>query len=61
MNLKLGVIGASGYWGQRVLKALSTISNVEIVACAAKTDKYKLIKSIDTYCSQWSPFTSLDY
>jgi predicted dehydrogenase len=45
MTIKLGVIGASGYWGRKVLKALAELANVQVLACAGRSNWNELVQS----------------
>ncbi|NIM79180.1 MAG: Gfo/Idh/MocA family oxidoreductase [Candidatus Aminicenantes bacterium] len=42
MSIKIGIIGASGYWGKKILPAILSFPNVEVVVCAGNSDSQKL-------------------
>ena len=61
-KIKLSVIGASGYWGPRILKALSTLDNIDVVACTAYSDAERLHSAVEPYQAIWPNMqTSLEY
>ena len=58
MPIKVGIVGASGYWGRKVLRALLDLSYVEVGACAGHSDWNRLIDVVQSSYSDYPP-TSL--
>lgn len=48
MKIKLGIIGTSGYWGRKILKAINSLPFFELVICAGYSSKANLTKAIKT-------------
>src|SRR3990172_6232180 len=48
MNIKIGIIGASGYWGRKILKAISSLSNAEVLICSGYSNLKRLNEVIES-------------
>jgi predicted dehydrogenase len=59
--MRIGIIGASGYWGSKILKSILSFQDVEVVVCSGYSSLDKLKKAINETGFSKSPQLTLNY